>query len=424
MEDEESEWNCKNPIFNFHNAQGVDIGEHSRKLETKILEFIVSGNQDEYYTNYFKVYINHEFAQRNLNQSEPENEIISQFPQLSPPVFDQSSGEYSPAPKKINYNQVWWTTLLLLSNISQFTISNTISQGLLQNSLEKFAENACAIRILLLKNIANFGASITNTPTTEQSYCILIRQFIFICLLLLIFPVIEYMKSLDDTNALIKDIKGYSLLVSCIHLLLIKFGVGKPEGKGTFLKNRIQKYYNMYSVYLTIFEQSLLNPESFFQPGQESIYMELLQKNEEKNQLISLYIGIIESIDKYETDVIKIPDGRLSKPLHFLTPDEVNQYFLELLNYQDNFVDIVENESIIIDKGYKTMGLYDNNLLEYLNYIRSGANTFSGLSANDTSKMLNGGKIKRNTRKKKTKRKRRTRKKKKTKGKRKNTRRK
>lgn len=232
------------------------------------------------------------------------------------------------------------------------------------------------------------------------------------------------MKSLDDTNALIKDIKGYSLLVSCIHLLLIKFGVGKPEGKGTFLKNRIQKYYNMYSVYLTIFEQSLLNPESFFQPGQESIYMELLQKNEEKNQLISLYIGIIESIDKYETDVIKIPDGRLSKPLHFLTPDEVNQYFLELLNYQDNFVDIVENESIIIDKGYKTMGLYDNNLLEYLNYIRSGANTFSGLSANDTSKMLNGGKIKRNTRKKKTKRKRRTRKKKKTKGKRKNTRRK
>ena len=55
--------------------------------------------------------------------------------------------------------------------------------------------------------------------------------------------------------------------------------------------------------------------------------MDLLQKNEEKNQLISLYIGIIESIDKYETDVIKIP---VDRPLHFLTPDEVNQYFLEL----------------------------------------------------------------------------------------------
>ncbi len=144
---------------------------------------------------------------------------------------------------KISYNRIWWSTLLLLTSISVYTLGQSSVGAALYMALQKAAENGCGLSGISGWISSSLGSAVGGA---ENPFCTASRHFIFVSFTVFINHVWSVVGNIDVTGnkgaIIIAGIAGFDLLVKCIHWSLVQAGYADPISKTAEYTEKLKKY--------------------------------------------------------------------------------------------------------------------------------------------------------------------------------------
>ena len=159
---------------------------------------------------------------------------------------------------KLSYNKIWWSTLLLLTSISVYTLGQSSVGAALYMSLQKAAENGCGLTGISEWISGILGGSVGRA---ENPFCNASRHFIFVSFTVFINHVWSVVGNIDVTGnqsaIIIAGIAGFDLLVKCIHWSLVQAGYADPISKTAEYTEKLKKYEEDNASYIKELERIL-----------------------------------------------------------------------------------------------------------------------------------------------------------------------